>query len=159
MGHSKGALIGTLLAFCVASPVLADPCTGSTSCSYGSGSCSTPCDGGVCMSSCICDLTAVGCYCHCLRPSLEPDFGTPGTPKPRNQPGTTMSFGGSYSLKGVAVLIHDFGWGVVLSGTTTVGTGTYSGNLDDVVDEIGDDNGFTASWNTSTGVVTLSATH
>lgn len=160
--------IGKIAVLCMATLLLvittphqisAGNCTASTSCSHGSANCDRNCPAGtVCISSCICTAVTVSCRCTCFIVSLEPDFGDPtDTVVPRTVDGITFSMADDVTVEAVGILIHDAGWGVVIVGDedTFVGAGTYSGTLTAVVDDIGDDNTFSASWNDTTEVVTL----
>ena len=150
--------------FMAAGAAVAASCDASVSCSYGSASCSRPCGPSqICVSTCTCNSLNVGCSCTCMSVFLHPDYGDfddPLTPLiPKTEPSVTMEWSGDMTLKQLALMINThFHWGVELSGNgyTMVETGSYSGStLEDLIDDIGDANGFSASWSTSTSILTL----
>lgn len=167
-----------LLVFAIAalSPALADICTSQcnqTACALcagqsmcDSGCSSAPCnkigDFCNCVATCNTSTSTVSTSCSCKnifkQPSgtsalfvmardVETGF-TLGAPV-GTDPITLVGFG--------AALEESTGWAVFLTGdtTTTITTGSWSGTLTDILDDIGLASGFTVAWDDNNDSVTL----
>jgi len=143
----------------VAASALAD-C--STSCSGPHGGCNHSADCALdelCSCSSHCGPTGVSCSCVCFKLSLAPGpiRDIDGPKIPIDEEGTELSFASDVDVDIVGVMINTLGWGAVIEGDgdASVDAGTYVGTLEGIVDEIGLDTGFTADWDETEGVVTL----
>lgn len=134
-----------------------------TTCPDGTASCSVNCsDSRVGFATCICNDTGSGCRCACLARSQDADtkkLAEPlAAPVPEGTLGVMLRWDGPISLEQLALQLREiFGWGVVIVGdaTTVLASGSYTGSLESLVGDIGEDHGFAASWDASAGVLTL----
>ena len=69
-----------------------------------------------------------------------------------------MTLSASINLASLGVMVNDFMWGVSMDAADeshVVLSGTYTGSLTDILEDIGDDSGFSVSWDDTDKVVTL----
>ncbi len=143
-------------------------CNLTTCANCGSGwECAEGCAGSSCTGfheycSCVgyCQAQHTNTHCECR--VLEPSSGKAGTFEAALDGFFSWGFysgdGSSLSLDHFgAALEFASGWGVVLAGNTsvTVTGGNWSGTLQEVVNSIGSQSGFSASFDSSAHIITL----
>ena len=143
----------------LALPASADPCSTTASCTHGSCSHTIQCSG-VCACSSNCNSSGAFCRCHCFDIQIEPEFDTDkgDAPFARTASGAKMTLSASINLASLGVMVNDFMWGVSMDAADeshVVLSGTYTGSLTDILEDIGDDSGFSVSWDDTDKVVTL----